>query len=259
MILFGIYRKEYLSQAIPVYMQYLEQRDKWEHVNTGTYAYYSPPLNRYFFIKNNTLVKIMRYGNHWKTQYVKNLKNSYLFKIIDYDNEVRCFFDKKEYLIEKKLDAVKRLILFDKMFNGFASLRECFSSTPLDSIHYLIRMLTEEDYDKYRYKIAYNNHYAYPLTVFKERINHKDNIVLGVKSPYYGWHIEDLIMLPKGTEYTEKVLKRVLDHFLKQERLKINHTTPKIEVIDIVGGNLIKSGIFKPYEMPMMVDKNELK
>ena len=63
MILFGSYRREYLSQAIPVYMQYLEQRDKWEHVNTGTYAYYSPPLNRYFFIKNNTLVKIMRYGN----------------------------------------------------------------------------------------------------------------------------------------------------------------------------------------------------
>ena len=256
MILFGIYRREYLSQAIPVYMQYLEQRDKWEHVNTGTYAYYSPPLNRYFFIKNNTLVKIMRYGNPLKTQYIKNLKNSYFFKIMGRDNEARCFFDKKEYLIDKKFDAVKRLILFDKMFDGFASLRECFSSTPLDSIHYLIRMLTEEDYDKYKYKIAYNNRYGHPLTVFDERINHKDKIVLGVKSPYYGWYIEDFIMLPKGTEYTEKVLRHVLDYFSKQERLRNKHTTPKVEVIDIVGGDLIKSVIFKSYEMPMVIDKN---
>jgi len=230
-------------------MQYWKQRVKWEKGNTGTYAYFDIPLRRYFFIKNNKLVKVMRYGNPWKTQYVKNVMNSYFFKIMSRDNEVRCFFDKKEYLIEKKFDAVKRLILFDKMFDRFASLRECFSSLLfLDSMIYIKRIFTEEEYDKYRYKIAYSNRYGYPITVFDERLNHKDRIALGVRSPFYGWYIKDILMLPKGTEYTEKVLERVLEYFRKQERLRREHIAPRVKIINKVGGELIESTVLESNE-----------
>ncbi len=152
-------------------MQYLQQQDKWEHLNTGTYAYYSSPLNRYFFIKNNKLVKLAQYGNPQKIQYVKDLNRSFFFKIAKSDYEVRCFLDKKEYLIEKKFDAVKRLIVYEKMFDGFADLGGCSDIKPLEALYYLIRMVKEEDYDKLSYKIAYNKHYGYPVTVFDERLN----------------------------------------------------------------------------------------
>ena len=177
-ILFGIYRREYLSQAIPVYMQYLQQEDKWEHLNTGIYAYYSPPLNRYFFIKNNKLVKLARYGNPQKIQYVKDLNCSFFFKIAESNNEIRCFLEKKEYLVEKKFDAVKRLIVYEKMFDGFADLGRCSDIKPLETLYYLIRMVREEDYDKLSYKIAYNKHYGYPVTVFDERLNGSVKIFL---------------------------------------------------------------------------------
>ena len=122
LILFGIYRREYISQAIPVYMQHLEQRAKWEEINTGTYIYFNLPLRTYFFIKNNTLVKLMSYGNPREPKHVEDLEYSYLFNRVKRDTELRCFFEKKEYLIEKKFNAVRQLILLDKMLDKHANI-----------------------------------------------------------------------------------------------------------------------------------------
>ena len=238
MILFGIYRREYLSQATPVYMQYLEQRDKWEHVNTGTYAYYSPLLNTYYFIKDNTVNKIMLHGNPYEPKFVKKFEDSYFYKIAKESKRVGCYFKNKEYLIEKRFDAISRLILIEELTGGYASYTKC-------NFHFALKGSNRRIDASYR--IGYNAQYSYPIEVYNSKSKYLPSAPISV---------QHLIMLPKGTEYTEKVLKRVLDHFLKQERLRNKHTISKVEVIDIVGGNLIKSGIFKPYEMPMVVDVN---
>ena len=237
-ILFGIYRREYLSQAIPVYMQYLEQRDKWEHLNTGTYAYYSPLLNTYYFIKNNTIDRIMLYGNPYEPRFVKKFEDSHFYKIAKESKRVGCYFKNKEYLIEKRFDAISRLILIEELTGGYASYTKCnFRFT----IKYFYRRIDSS------YRIGYNALYGYPIELYNSKSKYLPS------EPIFVRH---LVMLPEGTEYTKKVLNRVLSYFIKQERLKNNHTPPKFKLIDIVGGNLIKSAIFKSYKVPMVIDKN---
>lgn len=250
LILFGIYRREYISQAIPVYMQYLEQKEKWEEISTGTYVYYNPPLRTYFFIKNNTLVKLMQYGLPWEPEHVENLENSYLFNKAKERREIRCFFEKKEYLIEKKFDAVKRLILIEKLLDKYAPLTECyFSLSLLEIMNYMGKIFMQENrYDKYAYEIAYNNHNGHPILVGKKRMDHKDNIVLGVPSPFRILYIKDLLMFPEETEYTYKVLKKVLDYYGSRDRHKRNQNSLTVPVLNIVGGNLIKSAILDTNE-----------
>ena len=250
LILFGIYRREYISQAIPVYMQYLEQKEKWEEISTGTYVYYNPPLRTYFFIKNNKLVKLMQYGLPWKPEHVENLENSYLFNKAKERREIRCFFEKKEYLIEKKFDAVKRLILIEKLLDtSYASLTACsFSLSLLEIMNYMGRIFIQENrYDKYAYEIAYSNHNGHPILVDKKRMDHKDNIVLGMPSPFGILYIKDLLMFPEETEYTYKVLKKVLDYYGSRDRQR-NQNSLTVPVRNIVGGNLIKSAILDTNE-----------
>jgi hypothetical protein len=250
LILFGIYRREYISQAIPVYMQHLEQKEKWEEINTGTYVYYNPPLYTYFFIKNNKLVKLMRYGLPWDPEHVKNLENSYLFNKAKERSEIRCFFEKKEYLIEKKFDSVERLILIEKLLDTYASLTACsFSLSLFKIMHFMAKnFIKENGYNEVAYKIAYNSHYGYPMSV-------ADNeIVLGVMPPVNVLYIEDLLMFPEETEYTDKVLKKVLDYYGSRDRCKSNQNCLTVPVLNIVGGNLIKSAIFdinETFELPL--------
>ncbi|MCF6245334.1 MAG: hypothetical protein L3J43_09890 [Sulfurovum sp.] len=240
LILFGIYRREYISQAIPVYMQYLEQKEKWEEINTGTYVYFDLAQRKYLFIKNNKLVKLMQYGLPWEPKHVKDLEHSYLYSRANKDRELPCFLEKKEYLIEKKFNAVKRLILLEKLLDTYASLTACSSSLSLFEImHFMTKIFMNENrYDKYAYEIAYNNYYGYPISVSNNKI------ILGMKSPFRILYIEDLLIFPEETEYTDKVLKKVLDYYGSRDRYKSNHNSLPVPVLNIVGDNLIKSGIF---------------
>ena len=251
-ILFGIYRREYISQAIPVYMQHLEQKEKWEEINTGTYVYYNLPLRTYFFIKNNKLVKLMQHGLPWDPKYVENLENSYLFNKAKERSELLCFFEKKEYLIEKKFDAVKRLILIEKLLDTYASLTTCsFSLSLFEIMHFMAKnFIKENGYDKYAYEIAYNNHYGYPISVSRNYKYH----TLGRPPPIGMLYIEDLLILPEETEYTDEVLKKVLDYYGSRDRDKSNQNSLPVRVLNIVGDNLIKSAILdinETFEFPL--------
>jgi len=232
MILFGIHRREYLSQAVPVYMQYLEQRNKWEHVNTGTYAYYSPLLNTYYFIKDNTVNKIMLYGNPYEPKFVKKFEESHFYKIAKGSKRVGCYFKNKEYLIEKRFDAISRLILIEEFGGGYASYTEC-------DFHFSLKDLIPHRRIDTSYRIGYNAQYGYPMEVYDLKSDYLPS------EPIF---VQHLIMLPKGTEYTEKVLERVLDYFRKQERLRREQISKKIKIIDKVGGELIESAVLESDE-----------
>ena len=229
-ILFGIYRREYLSQAIPVYMQYLEQRSKWERVNTGTYAYYSPTLYTYYFIKDNKLAKIMRYGYPYDVKFVRDFNQSIYYKRKKESKDIECFFNNKEYLIDKRFDAVRRLVLVEGMVGDYASLTRCRFNF---DFHDFVRTID----DKYSYIIGYNARYGYPMEI------------LDIKSKYlsYAPHfVQDFVMLPAKTDFTPKVLKEILKYFQKQYRMRHNNKMTTIKAINIKGGNLIKSAILKP-------------
>jgi len=231
-ILFGIYRREYLSQAIPVYIQYLEQRAKWENINTGTYTYYSPTMYTYYFIKDNRLEKVMRHGNPYDPQFVKNFKDSHLYKIRKKHKDLHCYLENKEYLVGKRFDAVRRLILIAGFVGKYASIRK------YDFDFNFADLLTENN-NKYSYGVGYNKKYGYPMFVTNMLTRY---ISQGESRLQY------LIMLPKGIQYTNKVLKKILDYYGYKEIMLDNHKMNRIPIVDTVGGNLIKSGIFDTNE-----------
>ena len=96
-VIFGIYRREYLSQAIPVYMQYLEQKEKWENINTGNYVYIfyqstQPPAILLFVAEGNTV----------------------RYKIFETDFELNSIANK--YQTDKYLEITKTPINIDELF-----------------------------------------------------------------------------------------------------------------------------------------------
>jgi hypothetical protein len=244
-VLFGIYRREYLAQAIPVYMQYQKQRSKWEKGNTGTYAYLDRSLNTVFFIEDNNLVKVFTYGKAWESKYVKNVSNSYLYSRAKTDKILQCFFDKKEYLIDKKFDAINHLILRDKMLERYAFLTDCHTSLGFyDFMYYIKQIFTEENqYDKYAYTISYNYNFAYPVYVDAKMINNKHKIVLDMRSPFSVIRIESLIIFPKNTIFTNRVLQSTLDYISRVDRRRRVQRDLSEKTFETVGGDLIKSGI----------------
>jgi len=229
LILFGIYRREYLSQAIPVYMQYLEQKSKWDKLNTGTYVYFSPRISSYYFIKNNNLVKTMRSGNPYKPKFVKNLNQSFIWDKAKESKYLSCYFKNNEYLIEKRFDAVWRFILIEKLTGSYASLTKC-------NFHFSFSDLFRRNNDD-SYEIGYNQKYGYPMI-----IDNRSAIIPSSSDA------QALIMLPQGTQYTNKVLKQILDYYEHKNLMLDKYKIPKVPIVDIVGGNLIKSAILDTNE-----------
>jgi hypothetical protein len=223
-ILLGVYRREYISQVIPVYMQYQEQKSKWDKLNTGTYVYFSPTMFTYYFIKNNNLIKLMRRGNPYEPKFVKDLNQSYIWNRAKESKYMSCYFKNNEYLIEK-------------LTGNYASLTKCdFHFSFSDLFH-------RNNYDSY--EIGYNQKYGYPMMV-----DNKSKFFFSSKPS----NIKDLIILPQGTQYTNKVLKQILDYYGHKYSMLDKYKIPKIPVISIVGGNLIKSGVFdinETFELPL--------
>lgn len=230
-ILFAIYRREYLSQAIPVYMEYLEQKHKWDKMNTGTYVYFSPTMSTYYFIKNNNLSKLMRYGNPYEPKSAKDLNQSFIWNRAKEDKHMSCYFKNKEYLIEKRFDAIWRLILIERLTDKYASMTKF-------NFHFSFSDLFRKNNDD-SYEIGYNKKYAYPMMVYS-----KSTIYLPQKPS----HIQNLIMLPQRTQYTNKVLKQILDYYGHKYSMLDNHYVSKMHIVSTVGGNLIKSAILDTNE-----------
>ena len=241
MLLFGFYRKEYLAQAIPIYVQYLKQKSKWKKVNTGTYAYLDFSLNTIFFIKDNKLVKVFRYGNAWESKYVKSVSNSYLYNRAKTDKDLQCFFNKKEYLIDKKFDAIERLILRDKMLERYASFTDCFNSLEFDDFGYSIKKIFTNDnsYNRYTYTLSYNNSFGYPMWINAKRTNKA--LIFGTKSYFSTINIMYLVMLPKNTKFTNKKIQDILDYIKKVS----NYRVLPVKTLNATGGDLIKSAVIK--------------
>ena len=225
-ILFGIYRREYLSQAIPVYMQYLEQRDKWEHINTGNYVFlYAGDGMRmqYFIIKNNELYRYFLYGNP------KELK--FLAKPTKYSH-LSWFMKKKGYRIKVKFNMIQDSLI-EKLF---------------DTLPW-----KDNRQDRYIYTIAYDREYGYPKMLKIDRENNKEKITLGISFPYVEFVVDELIVLPQDFKFTKQEMEGIMKRY-EFSRKDIFFNDSKI--IEKRGGNLIQSGIFKPYKMPMVVDVN---
>ncbi len=219
-ILFGIYRREYISQAIPVYMQYLEQRAKWENINTGTYTYLLAIMQRgnYLFIENNKLVSVGTYGNSSDIKFLRKGKmlKGYL--------EHNWWLREKKYLIDVRFDTIK-YILWEKL---------------------LRRAIFWRSSDRYIYKIGYDFQYGYPRVLIIETDKNKDNYGIGTSYPYAEFAVSELLMLPKGQKFTNQVLEDILKKY-EASYMKRRHSdvVEDIKMIDEVGGDIIKSAIFK--------------
>ena len=214
-ILFGIYRREYLSQAIPVYMQYLEQRDKWEHKNTGNYVYLhvgSVIKAQYFVIKDNKLYRYFYYGNPRELKWLaKPTKFS----------QPSLFMKRKLYLIDRKFDIIKDIFI-KKLFDRF----------PWKS----------NQIDRYSYAILYDKENGYPKELFVNRENNKDKIVLGFIDSYTEFLANDLIMLPKNFKFTQKEMTKIMKKY-KHHKKDVFYKDSNI--VEKKGGDLIKSAIYR--------------
>lgn len=211
-IVFGIYRRKYLAQAIPVYIQYLEQRSKWEEVNSGTYMYIDFPSQNYKFIQNNKLVKAYRAWSGWQ-----------LKGIISKEEFIRRYHILNEELtLDDRFDDI-RAILWEKLWD----------KTPFRS---------SNKSDDYSITINYNKKYGYPI--------HISYIYNGKEFNIHGnnWGVSSarLTMFPKNTEYTDKLLKKLIEKYKKYYRKPF----PDLEIIEEVGGSTIKGGVFEEIKAP---------
>ena len=219
LILFGIYSREYISQVIPVYMQYLEQRAKWESLNTRTYAFLIG-LGRayYLFVENNKLVKMEVYGNGFK---LKNLwEEEDIKEYLSHNWSLR----EKEYLIDARFDTIK-YILWEKLWEN---------------------ILYWKNTDRFTYKIGYDFEYAYPRILIADRENNKDKHALHITYPYAKFVVSELVMLPKGQKFTDQVLEDILKKY-EASYFKRRHSdiVKDVKMIDEVGGDMIKSAILR--------------
>ncbi len=219
-ILFGIYRREYISQAIPVYMQYLEQRAKWENINTGTYTYLLAIMQRgnYLFIENNKLVKMEIHGNGFKLKQL--LGEEKLKGRLEHEWWLR----EKKSLIDARFDTIKSILL-EKLWK---------------------KIVYWKNTDQFTYKIGYDFQYGYPRVLIADRENNKDKYSIHISYPYTQFVVSDLLMLPKDTKFTDELLKKVLKKY-ESSYMKRRHSdvVKDVEMLDEVGGDIIKSAIFK--------------
>ncbi len=219
-ILFGIYRREYLSQAIPVYMQYLEQRAKWEKMNTGTYAYLLVIRQRghYLFIENNKPLKMGAHDGSYDLKYLYDEKKTKSFLKHNY------LYKGKKYLIDARFDIVKHMI-WEKLW---------------------IDVLSGKNADRFTYKIGYDFEYAYPRILIADRENNKDKYTLHITYPYTKFVVFELLMLPKGQKFTNQILEDILKKY-KASYIKRHHSdiVEDVKMIDAVGGDMIKSAILR--------------
>jgi len=221
-ILFGIYRREYLVQAIPVYIQYLEQRYKWENSNTKTYAFYyyngcNP--NGYFFIKDNRIESILRLGAPYD---IKRLLDKKVIKKYMNNNLYCGMSNENNPLIEKRFDEIKNII-WNKLFDD---------------------ILLRKNNTRITYKIGYNNRYGYPteVVVYLER-DIKNNGKIDSFSNFFTF---ELIMLEKDAQYTKEVYIRLLKEFEKNYlKRKKEPVTGDIPILEQVGGDMILGAIFE--------------
>lgn len=214
-ILFGIYRREYLAQAIPVYVQYLEQRSKWEEVNTGTYVYIDSVSKYYKFIQNNKLVKAFRFGMANQLKYIIG----------------------KEDFIQRSLWGISRTdkeIILDARFDDIRTnlWEKLWDKTPF-------RYSNKSD--DYSITIGYNKKYGFPMEIYYF-YHGKYKSVHG-----YDWGVAStrLTMFPKNTKYTDKLLKKLLEKYGKYHRKPI----PDVKGIEKVGGDIIKGVVFEEIEI----------
>lgn len=219
LILFGIYRREYISQAIPVYMQYLEQREKWESLNTRTYVYLlSMQRGYYLFVKNNKLVKMGIYGNGFKLEYL--LGGEYIKEFLSHNWSLQ----EKKYLIDARFDTIK-YILWEKLWKD---------------------VVYGKDANRFTYRIGYDFQYAYPRVLIADRENNKDKYALHITYPYAKFVVSELVMLPKGQKFTNQVLEDILKKY-EASYFKRRHSdiVEDVKMIDEAGGDMIKSAILR--------------
>jgi len=221
-VLFGFYRREYLAQAIPVYVQYLKQKSKWKKVNTGTYAYIylGEQYKFYGFVFNNKLNKVFRVGNGADLKYMINKEN---FK--------RYF----TFLGQRKIND----FIIHSRFYEIASLlwEKLWDKTPFQ--------YGSKSHD-YSVSITYNKKYGYPMLI---------SYVYNGKAKSIGgddWGIASLrlVMFPKDTIYTNTLLKKILNEYHSYYRSNI---FPNIENSEKVGGDIVKGAVVR------VKDKNESK
>ena len=222
-ILFGIYRREYLSQAIPVYMQYSQMKQKWETKNSGTYAvFYGDTCLRssYYFIEDNRLKYLFRNVTPPESKYL--IKGDKILDYISHGAFCTGFKNSKKILIEARFDEIF-LILWAKLWD----------KTPL-----------EDKRLQYPIEIGYDSIYGYPTGVLIHGGGYDGCIKMGKGKPYFKFTNFELKMFEKYTEFSEKIIDKILtnSHYISYVYKKNND---KFENNDIVGGNIIKSSVIK--------------
>jgi len=223
MVLFGIYRREYLAQAIPVYMQYLEQRSKWEKVNTGTYAFfYGNECLRpaYYFVENNTLKSIFRTGLPVKLKYLMQGKE--VLKYISHGSFCTGFKDPKKILVEKRFDEILWILWY-----------KLWDNTPFKKVDL-----------QYPIEIGYDYKYGYPKGMIIHGGGHIGCIRIGEGEPYFKFTISELKMFNSNHAISSEAIKKVLKNS-KYIPYHHNQYNDKYEQIDIVGGSIIESHLIK--------------
>ena len=225
LILFGIYRREYISQAIPVYMQYLEQRQKWEKINTGTYAlFYYNGCNpsRYYFIKNKIIYKMLRYGYPYDLDSVfdKKLINKFLTRG-SYCTNIK---NQNDVMIEARFNEIRQ-ILWQKLWD----------KSPF-----------RKNNSYFTYKIGYDFQYGYPRVVITDRENNKDKHTLHITYPHAIFVVSELVMLSKGEKFTNQVLEDILKKYKASYfKRRQSDIVENAKMINEVGGEMIKSAILR--------------
>jgi len=224
-ILFGVYRREYIVQAVPVYLQYLEQKIKWQK-NSGMYLYFFSDRcadDYIFFVDHNQLSKALPIGAAYL---VENLKSQ---QKITYYAENRCYPE----------DRYKNYFLIDKRFDEILGV--------------LLEKLWDID-DNYIYKIGYDKQYGYPIGIMVDK---KKKVIRGVIGgigyPSFDFFIYDFKMLPKDTIYSNEVLTKLLqwakerDLHRRQKPTQENNNSKNESIVEEVGGDLIKGMVIKRY------------
>ena len=222
-ILFGIYRREYLSQAIPVYMQYLQMKHKWKTNNSGTYAFiYGDrclPLS-YYFIEDNRLKYIFRNGNLPESKYL--IKGDKILDYISHGAFCTGFRNPKKILMEARFDEIL-LILWSKLWD-----KTSFENKNL----------------QYPIEIGYDSVYGYPKGILIGGGGYEGCIRTGEGKPYFKFINFGLIMYKKHTVFSEKDIDKTLSN-LQYISYAYKNNNDTFKKKNIVGGNIIKGYIIK--------------
>lgn|GEM_PF-1881456 len=227
-ILFGVYRREYINQAIPVYLQYLKQKIKWQINSTGNYVYFFYDWHiseNVFFVDYDKAIKVFRIGQDYRVKFIGGED-----RVSEYEKIIFDGLSKKKdnyFLIDKRFDEIST-ILWKKLWDF-------------------------NDYNRYRYEIGYDDKYGYPIVILVDRENNKHLFSLGEHFPSFNFFIYDLKMLPKNTMYSEKVLTKLLqwveerDLHRRQKPTQENNSSKDESIVKEVGGDLIKGMVIKRY------------